>query len=119
MTEDTSLDPTTQARKRDQIFDRLLAEKGIDHYELITSDEEASEILPGGIYPYSGALLTKDGRVFSFWLGWDKSKRDYTLGEDEVGPDGKSVSFWKQEDPSEFHQDPGFRRAKRKLGLEK
>ncbi|MAG59798.1 hypothetical protein CMO96_03360 [Candidatus Woesebacteria bacterium] len=118
MSEDILLDPAAQAGKLKQIFDRLLAEKGIGRYEIFTGDEEASEILPGGIYPQSGSLLTGDGRVFHFWLSWDKLKHDYTLGEDEIDPGGNLVSFWGQEDSSQWDQSPSFQEAKRKLGLE-
>ena len=59
------------------IIDRLLAEKGITRYVRFGGSEEASEVLPGGIYPVSGYVLTAEGRVFHYWLDWHADKNDY------------------------------------------
>lgn len=117
------LGPEEQVRKREKIIKKLLADKGIHRYEIFTGDEEASKVLPGGIYPYSGILLTDDGRVFSFWLDWDDKKQDYTLGDNKViiTEDGTVLPFWKEEAPSSFRENPAYQRAFQKasrlLGL--
>ena len=98
-------------RQTRAVVDRLLAEKGFRRYVIFDEDEEASEILPDGIYPVSGAVLTDEGRVFRYWLDWHADQDDYTLGE----ADG----FWSEVDISEYEDDPDeyYQAAKRKLGL--
>lgn len=96
-----------------RVMQRLLAHKGVERFVILSADEEASRVLPGGIYPYSGLLLADSGSVFSFWLDWDESAGDYTLGDNS--------SRWREVDPSEVQAIPSlgdtFRRASRKLGL--
>ena len=96
-------------RKTRAIIDRLLAEKGITRYVPFDGSEEASEVLPGGIYPVSGLVLTDEGRLFHYWLGWHADKNDYTLGDED--------GFWSEIDVSEYEADRDYQAARRKLGL--
>ena len=61
-------------RKTRAIIDRLLTEKGIRRYVIFDEDEEASEVLPGGVYPVSGHVLTAEGRVFHYWLDGTRTR---------------------------------------------
>lgn len=94
-----------------QVMRRLLARKGVERFVILTGDEEASRVLPGGIYPYSGLLLADNGNVFSFWVDWDESAGDYTLGDNS--------NRWRQVHSSEVQAIPSLRetflRARRKL----
>ncbi|MDP3763636.1 MAG: hypothetical protein Q8Q92_03240 [bacterium] len=106
-------------KKVEGIMKRLLAEKGITHYIEIPGAEEASEILPGGIYPVSGKILTDQGRLFYYWLDWDPVKNDYSLG-DVTMPDGSVSDYWREVDPSEYEQleqNESYQNARKKLGL--
>lgn len=45
-------------------------------------------VLPGNVEERSGLILSRDGKVYSYWLGWDPnrtapdgSKGYYTLGD--------------------------------------
>ncbi len=103
-------------RKTRAIIDRLLTEKGIRRYVIFDEDEEASEVLPGGVYPVSGHVLTAEGRVFHYWLDWHADQGDYNLGEAD--------NYWSEVDISAYENDPdrdthhrAYHAAKRKLGL--
>lgn len=114
-TETLSLDQ--QEGKVSNILRRLLGIKGIKKYVSFNIIEEPTEILPGGIYPYSGRILTIDGRLFSFWLDWDDKKQDYILGRDILKPDGSIYSFWHEVDPKAYGNNPYYQIARKRLGL--
>ncbi|MDP3724428.1 MAG: hypothetical protein Q8R11_02215 [bacterium] len=104
----------------EKILKRLLREKGIEKYEIFHYIEEASEVLPGEIFPVSGNILTREGKVYSFWLDWDEKKQDYSLG-DVTLPDGTVDHYWSEEvDPFDHkatQKNPQYQLARKKLGL--
>lgn len=106
-------------KKSLQIIQRLLREKGIHKYEILHFIHEASEVLPGGIFPVSGKILTDKGKLYYFWLDWDEKKQDYSLG-DVTLPDGTVDDYWSEADQYEYAQqlkDPYYLIARKRLGL--
>lgn len=114
-TEVLSLDQ--QEGKVSNILRRLLRTKGIKKYVVFDIIEEPTEVLPGGIYPYSGYIVTDTGKIYSFWLDWDDKKQDYILGRDILKPDGSIYSFWHEVDPKDDANNPYCQIARKRLGL--
>ncbi len=87
------------------VLEALFAKKGIptgEWWPFFVQGE--GKDLPGGLESLSGFLLTRDGRVFGWWL--------------DAGPDGAPAldRWWPVEDPQqEFAHDPEYRAAKRHL----
>jgi len=115
-----------------EIISELLREKGISRYVEIEGDWEG-DILPGGTPNESGNILTEDGKVYTYWLGWDPEKIApdgikgwYTLGESFKDPvTGEPHPLFREVTPEEFQEmykhplekDPDYLRAKKELGL--
>lgn len=101
------------------IIKRLLKAKGIKKYVILDAIDEASEVLPGGIFPVSGEILTDKGKIYHYWLDWDEKKQDYSLG-DVTLPDGTVDDYWREADEYEYSQsqkDPYYQIARKRLGL--
>jgi hypothetical protein len=94
------------------LLDALIQQRGLKpgEYSLFFVTGEG-EFLPGGapedpIEEVSGYVLSKQGRVFSFWLGWDPDKQEVTLTEwQEVLPEPHWLT------------SAEYRRARERLGL--
>lgn len=111
--------------KQRQIIDRLLKAKGISKYVIFEFSEDEEEKLPNNVPTCSGTILTIEGKVYGFWLSWNKKKKIYTLGEDKTykGNDGKEYPCWGEENPINYAKHKWqfvreeFADAKAKLGL--
>lgn len=51
-------------------LDTLIREKGIMRYGVFFSTVEGG-IFPDGSYDGSGYVIDQDGRIYSYWIGWD------------------------------------------------
>jgi hypothetical protein len=84
---------------------RLIAEQGLGRHALFFVTGEGEEF-PGGIEESSGFVLDEQGRVFSFWLGWDRRNARPRLTE------------WEQAEPEpDWIDEPEYRRAREQVGL--
>jgi hypothetical protein len=106
-----------------RVIRRLLAAKGTDRYVIFLVIEDTHTMLPDGIYACSGFLLTSEDRAFSFWLDWDKEKRDYSQGEHKTYTldDGSVHAQWEEEKTAEafdLHSSIGqaYVQARKALG---
>jgi len=116
------------SKKREEVITELLKEKGITEWELIDGCDEG-KTLPGGITEESGTILTKDGKIYDYWLDWDPekiapdgSKGYYTLGENRTFMDkGKQHRYFEEINPEDElypkPDDSSFIAAKKRLGL--
>lgn len=113
----------------DPLIIELLKELGITE-EFITIDAVSEgKPLPGGFSSESGTILTKDGKVYDYWLDWDPekiapngSKGYYTLGENFKDPvTGEFYSLFKEILlESKLYPKPydrSFLFAKKRLGI--
>lgn len=95
-----------------KILKRLLRAKGIKKHIRLDTIDEASEVLPGGIYPVSGVVLTDENKLYTFWIGWDEPISDYELGE--------SDGYWSEvplSDYSEYEEKAFYLLARKRLNL--
>lgn len=94
--------PTPQAKA----LHRLIRERGLAKYALFFVTGEGAE-LPNGLEESSGCVIDDEGRVFSFWTGWDL----------QVGR--PTFTQWKQVKPkADWLEDSEYRRARKRVGLE-
>ena len=77
-----------QKQRALEIIEELCKEKNLTDFVTIASVWEGN-ILPGDVEERSGLILTKEGKVFPYWLEWDSEKINpngekgyYTLGKD-------------------------------------
>jgi len=89
-----------------KFYKELLKDEGVETEDLeIFGASEEGRILPGGEVEESGSILTKEGRIYHYWLGWDPEKR---------APDGSKGYYTlndKIENPITGEVSPGFREA--------
>jgi hypothetical protein len=89
------------------VLARLFAAKGLPDdawWPFLVSGE--GKALPGGLESLSGFVLTRDGRVYGWWLDVD------------AGGEHVLDRWWQVEQPErEFAQDAEFRQARRRLAL--
>ncbi|MBI1984927.1 MAG: hypothetical protein HYS60_02330 [Candidatus Wildermuthbacteria bacterium] len=112
-----------------ELMTSLLKEHGIaGRWETFGTVNEG-KMLPG-MESSSGSILTEDGRVFTYWTGWDEQKTApdgtkgwYDLGEKSFWTDegGKRHSYFEEipQGDSRYPKpdDSSFLAAKKKLGL--
>lgn len=132
MTKKEQYDPQKKMPRREDplhVITELLKEKGINRFAVITMDWEG-DTLPGGTPNESGTILTKDGKIYHYWLDWDPDKTApdgtkgwYSLGENRFFEyKGQKLAYFR-EIPRENEDypkpnDPSFLSAKKRLGLE-
>jgi hypothetical protein len=87
-----------------QVLERLLAARGIGPHALFFVSGEG-EFFPNGIEESSGFVVDHEGRVYSFWTGWDAER-------DEVG-----FTEWEQVEPEpSWREDEEYRQALEAVG---
>lgn len=90
---------------RESVLHRLIRERGLERFELFFVTGEGRG-LPGGLEETSGCVVDAEGRVFSFWMGWDPEQHRLALTE------------WEAEDPDpRWDRIAEYRRARQALGL--
>ena len=115
-------------RTIDDVVEELLKTKGITKYIEVDGVSEG-DVLPGGVYKVSGAILTQNDKIYDYWLIWDPekiapdgSKGYYSLGENSCFTDekGERHCYFEEVTPEEYkrHQtNPAYLDAKKKLGI--
>lgn len=98
-----------------QVFTNLLKEKGIEEEWVTFFSAGEGSISPHGIENESGYLLTKSGRLFSYFFEWAGDR--YDLGDNGAWSEfvkgtSDGDGMW-----SEFENEPEFQDAKRKLSI--
>jgi hypothetical protein len=93
-----------------------------NEFELFGLQHEGKP-LPGGYEEESGRILTKDGKVYSFWVTWDSrktapggSKGYYTLGDTVYSIDG--VPYFREisiDSYKRLHFNSAYHEAKERL----
>ena len=104
-----------------ELLDQLIKEKlDLDphDYELFGTTPEG-DILPGNYEAQSGSFVTKDGKVYEYWVEWnaeimvpDGSKGFYTLGEPSYFKENPYRGLY-EGDPEYF---PAKKRLEERLG---
>jgi hypothetical protein len=87
------------------ILDRLVRERveGDYAYFFVTGE---GELMADGVEEASGCVIDRQGRVFSFWLGWDSERQAAALTEwEEVKPE------------AHWSRSREYRRARAAVGL--
>jgi hypothetical protein len=87
------------------LFDRLVKDRGVDQgaFFFVTGEDD---LLPNGIESMSGFVIDGQGRVFSFWTGWDAEHNEPTFAE------------WEQVKPKPAWQESAeYRQARQQVGL--
>ena len=130
-TSEEKYDPEQKMPRREdplQVITELLKEKGVARFAAIIRGWEG-DTLPGGTPNESGMILTQDGKVYTYWLGWDpekiapdKTKGWYTLGENKFYEyEGGKIPYFKEIPPGDEEypkpDDSSYLEAKKKLGL--
>ena len=84
---------------------RLVEGQGLGRYAFFFVTAEGDE-LPDGTEETSGFVLHDDGRVFSFWTGWDAARGEPVFTE------------WEQVEPeAHWMRSAEYRRARERVGL--
>ena len=87
------------------VLDRLVSERVRGEYAFFFVTGEG-ECTPGGIEQASGCVIDWQGRIFSFWLGWDSRQRAVALTE------------WDEAEPQPHWERSGkYRRTRAAVGL--
>lgn len=87
------------------VLDRLVREQIHEDYAYFFVTGEG-EFMDGGIEQASGCVIDRQGRIFSFWLGWNDRQRAIALTEwDEVDPEPR------------WDRSAEYRRARERVGL--
>lgn len=109
--------------KIERIIATLLKGQGIVGPWVAFGTINEGKHLPDEVESESGMILTQDGRVFTYWLGWDEDKIAsdgtkgwYTLGENFKDPQtGEPHPLFREVKPDP--SDSSFLTAKKKLGI--
>ncbi len=92
--------------QRISCLDTLIRQRLPGRYAIVFDTVEGT-CLPSGEEEQSGLVLNEDGRVFSYWLGWDQQQGVLALVQwDEITPE-----------PRWLH-DSEYRHALECLGLD-
>lgn len=84
---------------------QLVEGRGLGRYAFFFVTGEGDEF-PDGTEESSGFVLNEDGRVFSFWLGWDAARGAPIFAE------------WEQvEAEAHWMRSAEYRRARERVGL--
>lgn len=84
---------------------RLIEAEGLKRFALCLVAGEGKE-LPNGEEDASGYVVNEDGRVFSFWIGWDEAAGTETF------------DIWTEEQPGpDWFEHEEFREARAAVGL--
>jgi hypothetical protein len=85
-------------------LDRLVRERGLHRYAFFFVTGEG-DYLPNGEEEKSGHVLDDQGRIHSFWTGWDPSLKRVIFSE------------WEQVDAEPaWHDSDEYRRARAQVG---
>jgi hypothetical protein len=83
----------------------MVKARGVGRHALFFVTGE-DDLLPNSIETTSGFVIDEQGRVFSFWTGWDDERRQPTFAE------------WEQVEPEPgWLQNAEYRRAREQVGL--
>jgi len=78
----------------------LLEKKGFKKDDVfITSADDEGRKSPEGVEENSGYFITPAGKMFAFWFGWDKGKKQYSIGDDSFYFFGKKKIYRFREIP--------------------
>ena len=95
------------ATREGKLLDRLVKAQGLRRYAFFFVSGE-DERLPNGIETASGLVIDDQGRVFSFWTGWDTDRNQPTFAE------------WEQVEPEDAWLSSGeYREARQQVGLKR
>lgn len=84
----------------------MIEERGLNRYAIWFAAEEGIE-MPNGEEEMSGTLVNEDGRVFSFWTGWDETAARVVFTK------------WKKVKPrAEWMERRAYRQARELAGVE-
>jgi hypothetical protein len=94
------------ATREAQVLDRLITARGIGQYGLFFVRGEG-EFFPNGVEESSGFVVDGQGRVYSFWTGWDEARQEVHF------------STWEQVEPEpEWLEDEQSLQAREAVGLD-
>ena len=104
---------TPRGRWQRNVLDDLIQERGLRRGDYVLFLVSGEGILwPAGrpdledFEEVSGHVLTREGKVFAFWLGWDEERRMPCLTE------------WEEVQPEPHWRNVGeYRRAREAVGL--
>ena len=93
------------ATREAQVLARLIAARGVRRYGMFFVTGEGT-FFPNGVEESSGFVVDQQGQVFSFWTGWDSSRREVTFSQ------------WELVDPEvDWPDDDEYRKARKHAGL--
>ena len=88
-------------------IDGLIGERGVGRHALFGEVNEGT-IFPDGTEAMSGHVVDEQGRVFTFWTGWDAERQaPVFVTWREVGPDDR------------LNADREYLQARRAVGLDR
>jgi hypothetical protein len=71
------------ATREAQVLDRLLAARGIGQYGLFFVSGEGT-FFPNGVEEASGFVVDHQGKVYTFWTGWDPRRQEVRFSQWEA-----------------------------------
>lgn len=123
--------PFDYLKEQGELMVGLCRELGIIG-EFTTFDGSSEGEMRPGVCAESGKILTKEGKIYHYWLDWDPekiapdgTKGYYSLGDNRKSPrTGEPYPFFREATPEEYrkyqkHPEgyPEYIAAKKKLGL--
>jgi hypothetical protein len=87
------------------VLEQLVQSKNVGRHAFFFVSGEGTE-MPNGAEEESGYVLDEEGRIFSFWLGWDAQRGQPVL---ETWEQVQAEPHW--------HEEPEYRRAREVVGL--
>lgn len=86
------------------LLDQMVKARGLERYAFFVTGED--DHMPNGIESSSGFVIDGQGRVFSFWTGWDNDRQ------------GPAFTEWDQVEPEPaWANSAEYRQARQQVGL--